>query len=162
MLTKEEIRELRNAKRIVLVRTPTRSYIKAVRPNATKRDEEVSIDVPVENEVHGTSCGPDKIDDIREFRARCFCYATLWTDCGSHGRRWQTIAQFLRRGDVIFLHWGRGYNTTDYLREVGLIGDRLDLQIRRGEKRFEFSLEVSTTPPDSTARMIRNGEHNTG
>lgn len=86
--------------------------------------------------------------------------------CASYSEEWQTVAHFLRAGDVLTLHWcadgiANGYfkgATVRQSAEVGagmlLYADTLRLKVKRGEKRFSFFLDVSICPNNS-ARMIR-------
>ena len=84
----------------------------------------------------------------------------------SYSETWQTIAQSLKAGDEVTLHWSADGERTGYLEGakvsqdntcaagMELHADALYLQVRRGDKRLSFFLSVSICP-DNTARMIR-------
>lgn len=71
-----------------------------------------------------------------------------------YSNRWQTIAAFLRKGDIVGLVWRPDYGTNDYLRQHRLHADELHLVIARGKKNYTFCVATSVTP-ENTARMVR-------
>jgi hypothetical protein len=108
----------------------------------------------IDNDTEGERVGPDN--------AGCFAmeHNAKWSE------EWQTVAHFLKAGDVITLAWSADGIANGYLRgakvaqgnEHGagmfLHGDTLRLKIKRGDKRFAFLIDVSCCP-DNSARMIR-------
>ena len=81
-----------------------------------------------------------------------------------HSEHWQTVAGFLKAGDILRLHWyadamSNGYvedsvTNNEVARGYRLHADALYLKVTRGEKRYAFLLDVSVCP-SNTARMIR-------
>lgn len=78
---------------------------------------------------------------------------------------WQTVAAFLKPGDVLRLNWYADAMTNGYLEGAAvrpghhaagqtLHADALYLRITRGERRFAFLIDVEICP-SNTARMIR-------
>lgn len=68
---------------------------------------------------------------------------------------WQTLAQILRAGDMVALHWIAANNTMT-LDEDRLAHDELQLVVKREPNiKWTFNVEDRITPTHSTARMIR-------
>ena len=69
---------------------------------------------------------------------------------------WMTVAETVRVGDDITLHWILS-NNTETLKEAGLAHDYLKLQIRRDSRRkpwpLTFKVDDRITPYYSSARM---------
>lgn len=95
------------------------------------------------------------------------CFEMLYS--GQWNEEWATIRAFLRKGDVLSLHWDQDGHRNGYTKraritehdEHGSPGlgmelhvDTLYLKIKRAYKRYSFLLEVSICP-DNSARMIQ-------
>lgn len=77
-------------------------------------------------------------------------YSTAWSF------PWQTHP--LREGDAISFYWYPDAGTNDYMRDHGLHGDKLYVDISRGEgnkrRSWRYLVDCSTCP-DNSARMCR-------
>lgn len=58
---------------------------------------------------------------------------------------WRTIAGLLRRGDILRLVWCAGGASNGYIKDAGLRGDTLRLEVQRGDKRRAMSFLVATS-----------------
>ncbi len=67
---------------------------------------------------------------------------------------WRSIAAFLRVGDVITLRW-RADNNTDHLTAACLHRDELRLGIVRGQRRWQFLVDIDVATQNS--RMVTRG-----
>lgn len=157
-LTREHIRELRKADRVSFTHSQSGHRIRVTRPVSQGSQDEISIEIPVDSVVNGMT----GVENAEEFRKNCNCHLLLWANCGFHSRQWGTVAELLKPGDHIILHWGRDYHTNENTRKADLHADRLELQVvRRDRRKYSFLIEVQICP-DNTARMIRNGPFNMG
>jgi len=113
------------------------------------REREVRI--PVDFDFIN-SHGEDMIPTGSEF------VAFEWVPSAQYDMAWQTIAHFIKAGDVLCLHWYRGAMNSPMLISHGLVGDMLSISIRRGEgknqKTFVFLIDKSVSE-NNTARMIK-------
>lgn len=80
------------------------------------------------------------------------CFASPYGSA-RYARKWTTLAEVLRVGDVISLAWTAD-NNTETLRKAGLHADELALLVGRRGKSLEFHVDYRVGP-DNSARMIR-------
>ena len=147
---------LRKADTVSFHRHGEESYI-----SATKKCEPCASDpfAPREREVRipadftfVNGGGQDTIPYGSEF------VAFEWVSSAQYDRAWQTIAHFIKAGDILCLDWYRGAMNSSMLASHGLVGDMLSISIRRGEgkneKHFTFLIDKSVSE-NNTARMIK-------
>lgn len=74
----------------------------------------------------------------------------------THDNAWRTIANLLRADDLVILHWEHGSLSSETLRDAGLVGDELKLDVVRGKQKLTFNLSAQVGRSDGAARMIRD------
>src|SRR5438105_3158368 len=66
-------------------------------------------------------------------------YRTAFAMIGSaqFDRPWQTILRNLRKGDELRLRWQPDYHSNDYVKQAGLHGDVVSLEVRKNQRRID-------------------------
>jgi hypothetical protein len=72
----------------------------------------------------------------------------------NYTRTWTTIANLLKPGDVLSLHFNGDRYANKYSRDAGVHIDGLNLDVQRGKTEMSFVIDVSVCPANS-ARMVK-------
>lgn len=141
---------LRLADKISFHHNKERSYIRATREATNSNPFEASIEI---------DCNT-RFDDYTSYSFReklsqkdMKCFEMIHSS--KRDDIWQTIAKLAREGDMLMLHWERGAATTEGIKDAGMVGDKLKLIIKRGDKLEMTFLLDSSIGHDNTARMIQ-------
>lgn len=131
-LTKEDVSYLRRADDVYAINIGGQNYLRCVkRGNSSDAfDDDKRVDIAVDGN------GADN-----------------WFTSA-----WQFPWRTLRVGDKVWLHWYPDAATNEYMREAGLHGDSLYVDITRGKGRSEQInryLVANSCSADNTARMCR-------
>ena len=128
-LTKEDVSYLRRADDIYGINILGQNYLRCVKRGDSRDrfDGDVTVDIPVEGNGADT------------------WFTSMWQ------YPWET----LRVGDKVRLHWYPDAATNETMREVGLHGDTLYVDITRGKQKPARYVAAMSVTPDNTARMCR-------
>ena len=151
-LTKIQIAQLRNADSIVFRHTQGESRIEADKKAnpQTGFDQTVFISTNyVLDDYAGFGGGLDKKIENKKFKGFSWISSSQYCDL------WQTIASFLRAGDILTLYWIHSDNS-ESLESAGFSCDELRLKIERGNKDYTFLIQTAVTHRNSLGRMIKN------
>lgn len=146
VITKADIAALRKADSIVF-RHSEESHLNCILRASDSNPFEQSHDIPCETLYRDYSSGEMKLD-LKDFVAFDMIHTA------KYDAPFQTFASLVKEGDIIALYWLRGAGNTTGLGGQNFYCDRLNLQIRRADKRLDFHM-CYWIGPDNTARMTR-------
>lgn len=153
-LDKIDIAALRKAEDVCFFHREDRSYIRAIKraPQATTANPFLT------EQVREIDCGTDWHDFEGSdgiSREPPYFDGFAMVNNSRYADIWPTLSTLLKPGDTLTLSWRRGAWNSEVVRQAGLHGDVLYLQIHRGKHTLTFFVDHSMGP-DNTARMIRN------
>ena len=76
---------------------------------------------------------------------------------------WRTVTDIVKAGDRLEVHWHMGGHTSQLLQKHGLVGDSIEIVIKKKARKdsrhpkpsLKFLLDVRITEKDSSARMFK-------
>jgi hypothetical protein len=148
-VTKMDIVAMRKADRLVLWMRDAESYVHAVKENRPTERDPFACDI-----VH-VIAAPVRLQTDWQNEAhnpRCCASINFYRSSLEHAA---SILATLRTGDEISFEFYADAHTNGYMREAGLHGDVLYMDVTRAGKRVaRFQLDYSNCS-DNTARMIQ-------